>query len=74
MTQSLNNNDDGMFPSNSQADDNAFVLNNYDIIESFKNENNNIITYLGSSFFDNEFYQIKRKKLVDYKDDISNLE
>lgn len=34
----------------------------------------NLITYLANSFFDNEYYLIKRKKLVEYNDDISNKE
>ena len=34
----------------------------------------NLITYLGNSFFDNEYYQIKRKRLTEYNDDISNKE
>eukprot|EP00347_Sterkiella_histriomuscorum_P022917 403336666 len=69
-------NDDRQYMSNSQSqiEDNAFVLNNYDITETIKSEKSNITTYIGSSFFDNEFYVIKRKKLTDIKDDISNKE
>jgi hypothetical protein len=51
-----------------------FIRGNFDIVEKHKRATQNIIEYYGSSFFDNEFYLIKRKKLEDYNDDISNKE
>ncbi|CDW87100.1 agc family protein kinase [Stylonychia lemnae] len=67
-------NEDPNQQSNLQNEDNAFVLNNYDIVETFKNDHNNIMTYLGCSFLDNEFYQIKRKRVNNIGEDISNKE
>ena len=55
-------------------EENAFVLNNFDITHTEKNEKNSVVFYYGNSFFDDEFYVIKRKKLSDYNDDISNKE
>lgn len=34
----------------------------------------NTTVFYGCSFFDNEYYVIKRKKLVDYNQDVSNKE
>lgn len=51
-----------------------FIRGNFDIIEKEAGASNNVIHYYGSSFFDNDFYTIKRKKIEGYHDDVSNKE
>lgn len=65
-----------MYSQSGILEENAFVLNNYDIVESHKSQNGNVTTYVGSSFFDNDFYMIKRKRLENTanENDISNKE
>jgi hypothetical protein len=54
--------------------DNVFVVNNYEIIETETVQSLNVVFYYGRSYFDNEFYLIKRKRLNNYNEDISNME
>ena len=65
-----------MYSQSAILEENAFVLNNYDITESVKSQGGNVTTYVGSSFFDNEYYMIKRKRLENTANDnkISNKE
>ncbi len=65
-----------MYSQSAILEENAFVLNNYDITESVKSQGGSVTTYVGSSFFDNEYYMIKRKRLENTANDneISNKE
>ena len=76
LTNHTQHSDEMMYSQSAILEENAFVLNNYDIIESVKSQGGSVTTYVGSSFFDNEFYMIKRKRLENTANDneISNKE
>ena len=48
-----------------QEEVNAFIHNNYDVIDSQTTERGNIVNYYVSSVFDDQFYTVKRRKLLD---------